>query len=202
MEELQAFRTIVQLSGAVVSAVGPLLQCMVSLILVGVTGWYAYHTRQISRASSESVVASSQTIAEMAETRMEAAKPVLVLANATYVMSEDPNFVPVDIENIGSGPAFEVIVRVEHLYGYEESAVEVVRWDHGVSDRIFVEYADSGTASFSRDLPGIILNYHDLYGRQWETRTPIYPVYYDDPEHAGRIHRYTARVPLIRKSSL
>jgi hypothetical protein len=76
----------------------------VTVILVLITGYYAYQTRRIAKTSEDAARAAVEQAQELRQQRIHASQPILwpVIQKWNY------NQLDVNFENIGNGPALDV----------------------------------------------------------------------------------------------
>jgi len=76
----------------------------VTVVLVGITGYYAYQTRKIARASEDAARAAVEQAQELRQQRISASQPIVWPMIAGWKIYR----LEVDIENIGNGPALDI----------------------------------------------------------------------------------------------
>ncbi|MGA2670839.1 MAG: hypothetical protein ABSF21_05450 [Dehalococcoidia bacterium] len=80
----------------------------VTVVLVGITGYYACQTRKIARASEDAARAAVEQAQELRQQRISASQPIVWPMIAGWKIYR----LEVDIENIGNGPALDIDIFV------------------------------------------------------------------------------------------
>ena len=76
----------------------------VTVVLVCITGYYAYQTRRIAKTSEDAARAAVEQAQELRQQRISASQPVLW----PKILGWDFNNLEVIFENIGNGPALDI----------------------------------------------------------------------------------------------
>ena len=119
------------------------------------------------------------TLWEMAEQRREAAKPVIIAVGPSSLDSNERHIVT-KIENLGTGPAFNVSVTLSHPH-LKSAVAGINRIDAAQDAGVNLMYPEFANALFlfpldHQSLSGngsIRVVYGDVYGRTWISLTPV-----------------------------
>jgi hypothetical protein len=179
-------------------------------------------TRRLAAATDAYAKSAKDQVDELVQARLATIQPYLHLISAGTAGEPEPHQVLVGLEvqvelaNLGSGPALDAIARLEHdrLEFITTTPLQTVTagvQTVAVGDpcRLFFSVststADPGGQALSKDLR-LVIEYHDLAGRWWETRTPGTLGYvraaqgtYLDPQIVWRVQEETVR-PLSQPS--
>ncbi len=154
------------------------VQGVVTLVLAVATGFYAWRTHDISKATKEQAGASIEMAREMHEQRLESVRPVLSVEHRIRdgKVGNAPS-VAISPRNIGPGVALKIECAFEHprfaysplwwaALGPQESCNDARLYRRAADDR---NDADAAVGT----LAPIVLTYEDIFGRLFETRVTL-----------------------------
>lgn len=136
---------------------------LVTLLLALFTGWLAWTTRRLARATAEEVQGQTRPVVVPAENNVDVSEEQTGWANARGHID-----VSVRLRNIGAGPAlnFELSAGAGS-YGGAIAALEPGKEEIGV---VHIPVYDEGAHPFVSRTSRITVLYHDLAGRVFTTQ--------------------------------
>ena len=158
------------------------VQALATVVLVLVTGFYAFRTHSIAKASKETAEATKNMI-------VGNARPLVVL-ECREDLSYNPNNprVFVGLVNVGFGPALDVVYDICSTEGGAPVADAIRRlrerntgYTVGVAPTNIVEVLRGQGLEFDRYTIDFIVEYSDIYGNLYQTtysgrRTAVNPI--------------------------
>ena len=103
----------------------------VTVVLVCITGYYAYQTRRIAKTSEAAARAAVEQAQELRQQRISASQPVLW----PKILGWDFNNLEVIFENIGNGPALDIDIYLGRGEDPKLSECEHIRYSHMIAGK-------------------------------------------------------------------
>jgi len=180
-----------------IQAVGVILQVVTTLVLIGVTIWYAWTTHRQADLMKEQVAYSALQIAQTKETRHQALHPYIHVASVSISLQEDidpmereqeqsqgsgivPHCLSItcSLQNLGQGPALGVKLYFQHptlnpsptIQPFIIGANSVAPTCRAADHCTSVVLADS--VDLNKDAI-LWIEYRDIFGQWFATRAPV-----------------------------
>jgi len=158
------------------------IQAISTLVLVGVTAFYAWKTHNLSKATEKQVNASVKMAEEMAQTRYDTVRPVIDIQLGTsandyierglaHKATTHPKGLNCILANIGLGPALDVHSHM--IIGIATPKPEELDYNFGV---IAVGEPEKQLCQAVHEKEGVMyfdVQYRDVFGRLFESKREL-----------------------------
>jgi hypothetical protein len=149
---------------------------MVTLVLAAVTGWLAWTTRRLARATAEEVQGQTRPVIVPADWTVEVSKFRWFpdATNRSYPQGDDGSYtISFSVRNIGAGPALRITPYTGGLYGdtgYPNE--EIPALEPGTAGEVSITVMFKGWSTkgnLASSATPIRIEYRDLAGRLYTT---------------------------------